>query len=83
VVQIFVAIGAYEAASSKYEGRVPGDVGFDPLKLSADGIREGWALSEIKHCRLAMVAFLAFVVQSLVSDKPILEQTFDWAKSFA
>jgi hypothetical protein len=78
-----VAIGAYEIASTKYEGRVPGDIGFDPLRLSADGIREKWALSEIKHARLAMVGFLGFLVQQLVSDKPILEQTFTWARSFA
>jgi hypothetical protein len=30
-----------------------------------------------------MIAFLAFVVQASISDKPILEQTFEWAKSFA
>jgi hypothetical protein len=39
------------------------DIGFDPLRLSANGIRENWALSELKHGRLAMIAFLAFVVQ--------------------
>lgn len=62
---------------------MPGDLGFDPLRLSADGIRENWALSELKHGRLAMIATLAFFVQAAVSDKPILEQTYEWAKSFA
>jgi hypothetical protein len=82
-LQITAAIAAYEISSSKYEGRVPGDLGFDPLRLSADGIRENWALSELKHGRLAMIATLAFFVQAAVSDKPILEQTYEWAKSFA
>lgn len=83
IIQIVAAIAAYEISSSKYEGRVPGDLGFDPLKLSADGIRENWALSELKHGRLAMIATLAMLVQASLSDKPILEQTFEWARSFA
>lgn len=77
------AIAAFEISTSGYEGRVPGDLGFDPLKLSGDGIRESWALSELKHSRLAMIATLAFFIQATISDKPILQQTFDWAKSFA
>lgn len=83
LVQLFFFLGAFDLSSSKFEGRVPGDVGFDPLRLSADGLRENWQLAELKHGRLAMIAFLAFVVQALISDKPILEQTYEWAKSFA
>ena len=83
LLQLFVFLGAYDVTTSKFEGRVPGDIGFDPLRLSADGLRENWQLSELKHGRLAMIAFLAFVVQASISDKPILEQTFEWAKSFA
>ena len=45
------------------------DIGFDPLRLSANGIRENWALSELKHGRLAMIAFLAFVVQVRSSSR--------------
>jgi Chlorophyll A-B binding protein len=57
--------------------------GFDPLRLSKDGINEQWALSELKHGRLAMIAMFAFLIQQLVSpDKSILDQTFEWARSF-
>jgi len=80
--QIILAISAIEINTSSYEGRVPGDLGFDPLALSKDGINEKWAVSEIKHGRLAMLGFLGFVVQQLVSPVPILEQTYAWAKSF-
>ncbi|GAB5030505.1 light-harvesting protein [Nannochloropsis oceanica] len=83
LLQLFVFLGAYDVTTSKFDGRVPGDIGFDPLRLSADGLRENWQLAELKHGRLAMIAFLAFVVQASISDKPILEQTFEWAKSFA
>ncbi|CAM9149871.1 unnamed protein product [Phaeothamnion confervicola] len=86
ILQVFVFVGAYDVATSKYEktsGRVPGDIGFDPLRLSKDGINEKWALSELKHARLAMIAMFAFLMQELVApDKSILEQTFEWAKSF-
>jgi len=34
LLQILFVIGAIEAQNSKYVGRVPGDRGFDPLKLS-------------------------------------------------
>jgi len=82
IAQILLGIAAYEVSTSNYEGRVPGDLGFDPLKLSANGINEKWALSEIKHARLAMLGALGLVIQAHLSEKPILEQTFDWAKSF-
>lgn len=83
LLQLFVFIGAFDVATSKYEGRVPGDIGFDPLKLSADGIRESYAVAELKHARLAMIGILGFFIQGLISDKPILEQTFDWAKNLS
>merc|ERR1712023_611783 len=54
----------------------------DPLRLSVNGIRDDWALAELKHGRVAMIGFLGMLVQALLSDKPILEQTFTWANSF-
>ena len=63
IAQILLGIAAYEVSTSNYEGRVPGDLGFDPLKLSANGINEKWALSEIKHARLAMLGALGLVIQ--------------------
>lgn len=86
LLQVFAFVGAYDVATTRWaaaNARVPGDVGFDPLRLSKDGINEKWALSELKHGRLAMIAMFAFLVQQLVEpNKSILDQTFDWAKSF-
>jgi len=82
IIQIILVIGALEAQNSNYVGRVPGDRGFDPLKLSENGINEKWALMELKHGRLAMWATAGMLVQTLVNpDVPIIQQTFDWARS--
>lgn len=43
LLQIVLVIGIIEATSSGYQGRVPGDLGFDPLGLSADGIKPWYA----------------------------------------
>ncbi|KAJ1624309.1 chlorophyll a/b-binding protein domain-containing protein [Pavlovales sp. CCMP2436] len=75
--QIFLVAGIIEFRSAAYPGRTIGDIGFDPLGLSKDGIPENYALAEIKNGRLAMVAFLAFVVQTSIAGKGIIESTFD------
>lgn len=77
LVQIAAVAGAIEIATRGYEGRIPGDVGFDPLGLSADGIKEEWAIAEIKHGRLAMIAFLAFQIQINLSGEAVISNTFD------
>ena len=76
-LQIFIAAGIIEIRSKAYPGRAIGDIGFDPLRLSEDGIKESYALAEIKNGRLAMVAFLAFVVQCSITGKGIVAGTFD------
>ena len=44
--------------------RIPGDFAYDPLKVMKDEKTAArWRLSEIKHCRLAMMAFSAVVTQ--------------------
>jgi hypothetical protein len=56
---------------------IPGDIGFDPLGLSKNGIKQEWAEAEIKHGRLAMIAFLAFQIQTNLSGQPVIALTFD------
>mmetsp|Transcript_5161 Transcript_5161/g.16154 ORF Transcript_5161/g.16154 Transcript_5161/m.16154 type:complete len:194 (-) Transcript_5161:300-881(-) len=75
--QIILVASIIEVATGKTEGRVPGDIGFDPLGLSKDGIPENYQLAEIKNGRLAMVAFLGFVAQTALTGKGIVESTFD------
>lgn len=86
IVQVFLFVGIFDLQSTKYDeeqGRVPGDIGFDPLKLSKDGINEKWALSELKHGRLAMWAMAAILVQQLlVPDQSPLELTYEWSSQF-
>lgn len=86
ILQIVVFVGIFDLQSTKYDieqGRVPGDIGFDPLKLSKDGINEKWALSELKHGRLAMWAMAAILVQQLlVPDQSPLEQVYEWSTQF-
>lgn len=86
LVQLIAFIGIFDLQSTKYDmekGRVPGDIGFDPLKLSKDGINEKYALSELKHGRLAMWAMAAILVQQLlVPDKSPLELAYEWSSQF-
>ncbi|KAJ1635130.1 chlorophyll a/b-binding protein domain-containing protein, partial [Pavlovales sp. CCMP2436] len=75
--QIIVVASIIELATGKAEGRVPGDIGFDPLGLSEDGIDPKLAVAELKNGRLAMLATIAFWVQSSISGEGVLKTTFD------
>lgn len=50
------------------DGHVPGEYGFDPLKLDTKpaGVKEKYQLQEIKNGRLAMSAIGGLVHQSLL-----------------
>ncbi|CAM9559245.1 unnamed protein product [Discosporangium mesarthrocarpum] len=62
------------------ETAAPGDLGFDPLGLAANGVNPDYALAEIKHCRLAMIGFLGMAVQQFINPNGgTLEQFLDWA----
>ncbi|KAJ1620916.1 light harvesting complex protein 2 precursor [Pavlovales sp. CCMP2436] len=81
LAQIVLLLGIIEIQSAKYQGRVPGDVGFDPLGLSTNGINPFFAKAELEHGRLAMWATAAFLVQSLITNEPVLKTTMDWVAS--
>lgn len=48
--------------------RVPGDLGFDPLQLMEEGDPNEYALKEITHCRLAMLAVSGMITQCGLTD---------------
>ena len=59
---------------------VPGDLGFDPLGLAANGVNPDYALAELKHGRLAMIGVLGMGVQQAVDPNGgVLEQFLNWA----
>jgi hypothetical protein len=76
--QIVVVASIIELATGKKDdGRVPGDIGFDPLGLSEEGIDPRLAVAELKNGRLAMIATIAFWVQSYLSGEGVIKTTFD------
>lgn len=79
LLQIIIGCWIVENATSKTEGRVPGDIGFDPLGLSDEGIDPKLALAEVKHGRLCMLTSIAFILQSWISGKGVLATTVDCA----
>jgi hypothetical protein len=75
---LLIAVSIFELLSStalvqaaKGSGRAPGDFAFDSTGLSAKPENKArLQLSEIVHCRLAMLAFSGMVTQAVaVSDK--------------
>lgn len=56
----------------------PGDLGWDPLGLAANGVNADYAMAELKHGRLGMLGAAGMLAGTLVSGKSIAEQTYDW-----
>mmetsp|Transcript_63789 Transcript_63789/g.119665 ORF Transcript_63789/g.119665 Transcript_63789/m.119665 type:complete len:205 (+) Transcript_63789:52-666(+) len=50
------------------DGREPGDLGFDPMGLMKPGDPDQYALKEITHGRLAMLAISGMIQQGLLTD---------------
>jgi light-harvesting complex I chlorophyll a/b binding protein 1 len=75
--QIFITIGIIELATfSKHYGEgEPGDIGWDfpgLLKNKSPADVKKAKEQEITHCRLAMIAIVGQVVQTLIFHKPLL-----------
>uniref|UniRef100_A0A7S1TMR6 Light-harvesting complex protein n=1 Tax=Erythrolobus australicus TaxID=1077150 RepID=A0A7S1TMR6_9RHOD len=76
-VQIIAFISIIELVTfrSNYDdSSAPGDYGFDPLNLGKSGVIERYQLNEIKNGRLAMIAFMGFLFQQLVTGQGVIEQ---------
>lgn len=73
-VQVFLAIGIVELANfSKYYGDgTPGDIGFGSLDKKSDAEADKLRLAEIKHARLAMIAFMGASAQTLLFHTKLL-----------
>eukprot|EP00614_Pseudopedinella_elastica_P015519 CAMPEP_0172582260 /NCGR_PEP_ID=MMETSP1068-20121228/1711_1 /TAXON_ID=35684 /ORGANISM="Pseudopedinella elastica, Strain CCMP716" /LENGTH=204 /DNA_ID=CAMNT_0013375563 /DNA_START=41 /DNA_END=655 /DNA_ORIENTATION=+ len=76
ILQLIFGLGFIEYGMNKgkmttmnmfEDGREPGDFGFDPIGLMKPGDPNEYALKEITHCRLAMLAIGGMVQQSLLT----------------
>lgn len=75
-IQVFLAIGAVELTTfnQHYGDGEPGDLGLDGgllKKLTPEQI-ETRKEAEIVHCRLAMIAFVGAMVQTLLYGGPLI-----------
>jgi len=73
-LEIFGGIALFQTIQGK---RYPGDFQFDPLGLSQGnnaGKFEQYQLAEIKHSRLAMLAFSGFTHQYFATKQGVFEQ---------
>jgi hypothetical protein len=84
-LQILALAGAVELATyDKTYGETPWDLGFDPLRFQEGKSKaemDRLMLGELTNGRLAMLAFVGMVVQTLLFDKPLLNMTMDYEKT--
>lgn len=73
-VQIITVICIIELASFKRTYEKGGDLGFDPLGMGKGGNYRELQLKELKNGRLAMLASMGFIMQTIVTGKPIIAQ---------
>lgn len=73
-IQILAFISVVELATFKTTYETMGDYGFDPLGMGKEDKLADLKLKELKNARLAMIASIGFIMQILVTDKPIFAQ---------
>lgn len=73
-VQIITFICIVELASFKATYDTGADLGFDPMGMGKPGKLDELKLKEVKNGRLAMLATMGFIMQTIVTGKPILAQ---------
>jgi Chlorophyll A-B binding protein len=79
-ISIVAIAGVIETFSSnrqmEKEMRLPGDLGFDPLRLypKDETDQHKMQLAEIKHGRLAMIAITGFAAQELFTNMAVIHQ---------
>jgi light-harvesting complex I chlorophyll a/b binding protein 4 len=81
MLQIVFGLGAIEWFSNKGNitmenmfsdpNRVPGNLGFDPLGMSKNGMSEDMQLKEIKNGRLAMLAIGGMIHHNIVTGEAL------------
>jgi light-harvesting complex I chlorophyll a/b binding protein 4 len=88
LLQIVIFMGWLEVIGNKGKytmmdmfedsSRVPGDLGFDPLKFGENKeTRERLEMAELKNGRLAMLAFSGMIHQTFVTGKPVIASLQD------
>jgi len=70
-------IDSQATKEEKGKNYIPGDCGFDPLKLFPEDKKDQFDMQtkEIKHGRIAMMAILGFVVQEALYRTPVVAET--------
>eukprot|EP00285_Hemiselmis_virescens_P016900 CAMPEP_0173379050 /NCGR_PEP_ID=MMETSP1356-20130122/2130_1 /TAXON_ID=77927 ORGANISM="Hemiselmis virescens, Strain PCC157" /NCGR_SAMPLE_ID=MMETSP1356 /ASSEMBLY_ACC=CAM_ASM_000847 /LENGTH=223 /DNA_ID=CAMNT_0014332319 /DNA_START=18 /DNA_END=689 /DNA_ORIENTATION=+ len=80
-IQIFAFIGILESVSYDkiyYGDSAPGDLGFDPLRLSKDPASKAhYAAAEVKNGRLAMLGFSGMLHHSLLTKTGPIQQIME------